>query len=217
MTSGNYRLSLYASLGKFFDALQRQPPDVLLMDMHLPGMDGREILRAIRANAKTKRMILIGLSDRPRSNDEATAAFKAGADEYFFKPLESELIGARLQSLLRATPTPASEACLRHSGIAVFPESRGCHLDGREIRLTRLEFDILLEFIRNPNRVLTRNGLIDALWSGDSSRGARAVDRHVSALRGKLGVFGQLLETLVGVGYRLADAAAKPSSRAARK
>ena len=187
------------------------------MDMHLPGMAGREIFRALRANPQTKRIILIGLSDRPRAKDEAAAAFAAGADEYVFKPLDSAMLLARLGSLLRRAPTPADEACLNHCGMSVFPDSRVCRLGGKEIRLTRLEFDILVEFIRNPNRVLTRGRLIDSLWKGDSTRGARAVDRHVSALRGKLGAFGAMLETLVGVGYRLTEAASKSALAAARK
>lgn len=217
LSAGGYRVSLYASLGKFLDALLRQPPDVLLMNMHLPGMEGREILRALRANPQTKRMILVGLSDRPRTKDEAAAAFSAGADEYLFKPVDSAMLGARLQSLLRGSPEPEADTALRHGGISVCPVSRVCTLSGREVRLTRLEFDILLQFVRNPNRVLTRSGLIDALWRGESARGARAVDRHVSALRGKLGAYGALLETLVGIGYRFGDAAPKPASAAARK
>jgi DNA-binding response OmpR family regulator len=216
LDGAGYRVSVHASLGKFLDALLKQTPDVLLMNMHLPGMEGREIIRALRANPQTKRMILVGLSDRPRSKDESAAAFTAGADEYFFKPLDPAMFAARLASLLRGAPEAPADTTINHAGIAVCPVSRTCRLSGQEVRLTRLEFDILLQFIRNPNRVLTRRGLIDALWSGDAARGSRAVDRHVSALRGKLGSYGALLETLVGIGYRLADAPLK-NGPAARK
>ena len=183
------------------------------MDMHLPGMAGREILRALRSNPETNKMILIGLSCQAPCKDEVTAAFKAGVDEYFFKPLDGVLLLARLHSLLRRVPLPEAEASFRHCGMAVYPESRLCRADGKEVRLTRLEFDLLVEFLRNPQRVLTRGGLIDALWSGDSSRGARAVDRHICALRVKLGRCGGLLETLVGVGYRLMSASERRSAR----
>lgn len=213
LTAAGYRVGVHPSLGKFLDALLKHTPDVLLMNMHLPGMEGREILRALRANPQTKRMILVGLSDRPHTKDEAAAAFAAGADEYFFKPLDPAMFAARLQSLLRGASEAETDATLNHGGISVCPLSRACRLAGREVKLTRLEFDILLQFVRNPNRVLTRHGLIDALWSGDASRGSRAVDRHVSALRGKLGAYGALLETLVGVGYRFVDGAVKPAAR----
>ena len=216
LTAAGYQVRAYASLGKFLDALLSRRPDVLLMDMHLPGMEGREMFRALRSNPKTAKMVLIGLSGRDRSKDEVTAAFKAGADEYFFKPLDLGLLAVRLKSLLRRVSAPAPEVSLRHRGITVLPNSRVCSIDGKEVRLTRLEFDLLLEFIRNPERVLTRGGLIDSLWRGETSRGMRAVDRHISALRTKLGSCGGLLETLVGIGYRLTSRAPRSSVPAAR-
>ena len=203
LAGAGYEVRPYPSLGKFLDTLLRRRPDVLIMDMHLPGMEGREMLRALRSNPATAKMVLIGLSGRKRSKDEVTAAFKAGADEYFFKPLDHAELVVRIKSLLRRVSVPAAEVSLRHGGITVYPDSRICRVSGGEVRLTRLEFDLLLEFIRNPQRVLTRGGLIDALWRDESSRGMRAVDRHIHALRSKLGACGGLLETLVGVGYRL--------------
>lgn len=200
------KVARYSSLGKFMDALEARKPQVLIMDMHLPGMAGREIFRALRANPETAKMVLIGLSGREKDKDEVCEAFKAGADEYFFKPLENAMLLARLQSLLRRAAAPQAETALKHFGITVLPESRQCHVHGKAVRLTRLEFDLLLEFLRNPQRVLTRGGLIDALWSGHASRGTRAVDRHIHALRTKLGDCGELLETMVGVGYRLTAA-----------
>ena len=216
LAGAGYRVTCYQSLGKFLDALTGLRPEVLLLDMHLPGMASREILRALRSNPETAKMILIGLSGRAQTKDEVTAAFKAGADEYFFKPLDRAMLLVRLQSLLRRAPLAAAEVNIRHFGIVVYPDSRLCRVDGKEVRLTRLEFDLLLEFLRNPQRVLTRGGLIDALWNGNSSRGARAVDRHICALREKLGGCGDLLETLVGVGYRLTSAPARRASAAAR-
>lgn len=204
LTKAGCRVTVYRSLGSFLDALTARRPEVVIMDMHLPGMEGREIMRALRSNPETAKLILIGLSGRERTKDEVTAAFKAGADEYFFKPLDNALLLVRLRSLLRRAPgEPKAAAQLTHGGIFVCPESRQCKADGKDVRLTRLEFDLLLEFLHNPQRVLTRGGLIDALWSGEASRGSRAVDRHIHALRGKLGACGEMLETLVGVGYRL--------------
>jgi DNA-binding response OmpR family regulator len=216
LVDAGYRVSRHQSLGKFFDALSSRRPEALLLDMHLPGMAGREIMRVLRANPETAKMVLVGLSDRVPSKDEVTEAFNAGADEYFFKPIDNPLLLARLKSLLRRAPVPAEEVSHSHFGITVFPESRLCRVEGKEVRLTRLEFDLLLEFLRNPQRVLTRGGLIAALWSGNSSRGSRAVDRQIYALRGKLGRCGDLLETLVGVGYRLTSAPARSPSAAVR-
>ena len=201
----------YPSLGKFMDGMTARRPDVLILDMHLPGMAGREIFRALRAGEDTRKMILIGLSGKAKDKDEVCEAFKAGADEYFFKPLENAMLLARLQSLLRRAAAPAAEVELKHIGISVLPDSRRCRGNGKDVKLTRLEFDLLVEFLRNPSRVLTRGGLIDGLWSGHASRGTRAVDRHIHALRTKLGACGGLLETMVGVGYRLTTPAAARS------
>lgn len=216
LAAAGLRADVYASVGKFLDSLPGRRPDVLLMDMHLPGVAGREIFRALRSDPETARMILIGLSDRPREKDEVTAAFDAGADEYFFKPVDEPFLLARLQSLMRRAAAPPEEPRYRHFGLDVRPDTRQCLVDGREVRLTRLEFDLLVEFLRNPKRVLTRGGLIGALWSDQSSSGSRAVDRHISALRAKLGSCGALLETLVGVGYRLTSAPRRAASKAVR-
>lgn len=208
-----YAVSSYPTLGRFFDAIAQKRPSAVLLNMQLQGMEGREILRALRANTGTKAMLLLGISENAHSKDEAVAGFTAGADEYFFKPLDEELLIVRLRSLLARKSDPLEEEVLRHGDIEVFPDSHACEVRGRKIRLTRLEFDLLSQFIRNPQRVLTRGNLIGSLWRGDVGTGGRAVDRHMSALRAKLGPSGKLIETVVGVGYRLAAAALKGSSK----
>lgn len=204
LTRSGYGVSSYPTLGRFFDALARQRPNAALMSMQLQGMEGREMIRALRANCGTRAMLLIGLSGNVRSRDEVVAAFTAGVDEYFFKPLDEDLLIARLRSLIARKPARPEEEVFRHGEITVCPSGHACTVGRRKIRLTKLEFDLLMQFIRNPERVLTRGNLIDSLWRGDATAGGRAVDRHMSALRAKLGPSALLLETVVGVGYRLA-------------
>jgi len=199
-----YGVSGYSTLGRFFDAIAKNGPHVVLLNMQLPGMEGREILRALRSNPGTRTTVLIGISENARDKDEVVAAFTAGADEYFFKPLDRDLLLVRLRSLLARLPAAPEEEVLRHGAVTVSPASHSCSVDGKKIRLTKLEFALLLQFIRNPQRVLTRGNLINSLWHDDSRGGGRAVDRHLSALRAKLGPSGRLIETVVGVGYRLA-------------
>lgn len=198
-----YVVSRYETLGRFFDAVAQRRPEVVLMSMELPGMEGREIFRALRANPGTRAMVLVGMSGRARSNEEVVAAFTAGADEYFFKPVDAQLLLVRLTSLTRRRMEPPEEEVLRCSGITLCADSHVCTVGRRHVRLTKLEFDMLAQFLRNPQRVLTRGNLIDTLWRGDATAGGRAVDRHMHALRTKLGASGRLLETVVGVGYRL--------------
>ena len=207
-----YDVSCYPTLGRFFDAVARRPPDIVLMNMQLPGMEGREILRALRSSPGTRAMILVGISGRVRSNDEVVAAFTAGADEYLFKPLDEKLLLVRLRSLTQRRMEPPEEEVLRHAGVTLCADSRVCTVGRRGVRLTKLEFDLLAQFMRNPQRVLTRGNLIDVLWRGDVDAGGRAVDRHIHSLRAKLGPRGRLLETVVGVGYRLCAGAAVSGS-----
>lgn len=204
-----YSVSCYPTLGRFFDAIARKKPAAVLLNMQPRGMEGREILRALRANPGTKETLLIGLSRNARSQDEATAAFTAGADEYFFEPLDLELLIVRLRSLIERRPARPEEEVFRHDGITLCPATYVCTVGAGRIRLTRLEFGLLLLFIRNSQRVLTRGNLIDSLWRGDVAAGGRAVDRHISALRAKLGAEGRRLETVVGVGYRLVSGSSK--------
>lgn len=204
-----YGVTSFPTLGRFFDAIAKQRPNAVLLNMQLQGMEGREILRALRANPGTKLTLLIGLSENVHCKDEAVAAFTAGADEYFFKPLDTELLIVRLRSLITRKPAAPEEELFRVAGIAVCPATHSCTVNGSKVTLTKLEFGLLLQFIRNPQRVLTRGNLIDSLWRGDPDTGGRAVDRHISALRAKLGEDGRLLETVVGVGYRLVSGSSK--------
>jgi DNA-binding response OmpR family regulator len=204
-----WSVSSYPTLGRFFDGITKLEPNAVLLNMQLQGMEGREILRALRANPGTSVTLLIGLSDNAHSKDEAVAAFTAGADEYFFKPLDTDLLVVRLRSLIARKPAPPEEEVFVHGEISVCPGSHSCTVSGAKVRLTKLEFGLLMQFIRNPQRVLTRGNLIDSLWRGDVNTGGRAVDRHISALRAKLGGDGRLLETVVGVGYRLVSGSSK--------
>jgi len=204
-----YGVTTFPTLGTFFDGIAKQSPNAVLLNMQLQGMEGREILRALRANPGTKLTLLIGLSENDRSKDEAVAAFTAGADEYFFKPLDTELLIVRLRSLIARKPGAPEEETFRVAGIVVCPATHSCTVNGDKVVLTKLEFGLLLQFIQNPLRVLTRGNLIDSLWKGDPDTGGRAVDRHISALRAKLGADGRLLETVVGVGYRLVSGSSK--------
>ncbi|MBI3564292.1 MAG: response regulator transcription factor [Elusimicrobia bacterium] len=201
---GGWRVDRYRSLRPFLEAFARRRPDAALVDLSVPGMSGRELIRALRTDPKNKTLILVALSER-HSPAEAVEAFAAGADEYFSLPVDPDFLTVRLTSLLRRVPQPEEDRSVRHGPIALHPDSRQCRVAEKAVRLSRLEFDLLLQFVRNPNRVFTRGWLIDQLFHGDRRRGVRAVDRHICALRGKLGECGERLQTLVGIGYCFSD------------
>lgn len=199
-----WRVDRYRALEPFLSAFEKRRPDAALIDLSVPGMAGREVIRALRADPENRALILIALSLR-HSAQEAVEAFNAGADEYFAMPVDPKLLVVRLGALLRRLPAPPEEQRYRHGPIEVHPDSRSCLVAEKPVHLSRLEFDLLFQFVRNPNRVFTRGWLIDNLFHGDRRRGSRAVDRHICALRGKLGACGERLQTLVGIGYRLSD------------
>jgi len=199
-----WRVDRYRALEPFLSAFVRRRPDAALIDLGVPGMAGREVIRALRSDPENRTLILIALSAR-HSSQEAVDAFAAGADEYFAMPVDPDLLVVRLTSLLRRLPAPDEEQCFRLGPIEVRPDSRMCRVAEKVVRLSRLEFDLLLKFVQNPNRVFTRGWLIDQLFHGDRKRGTRAVDRHICSLRGKLGACGERLQTLVGIGYCLSD------------
>lgn len=202
LTNAGYRARQHADLRAFLRVFEKSRPAALLLDLRVRGMSGRELIRALRDDARNKRLVLIALTDR-RDAAEAEASFAAGADEYFERPVAADLLIARLGSLLRRVAAPIEDEVWKHGRLVLRPAQRSCRVADAVVRLSRLEFDILLLLVKNPDRVFTRGRLIDALWKGDRTRGERAVDRHVSALRAKLGAGGRKLETLVGVGYCL--------------
>ncbi len=202
LAGAGLRPRVFDGLRPFLRAFERTRPAALLLDLRVKGMSGRELVRALRQDARNKRLIIVALAER-RSSQEAAALFAAGADEYLEKPVPADLLVARLASLLRRVPAPPEEERCRCGPFDLAPSARSCRVAGRPVRLSRLEFDILLLLVKNPGRVFTRGYLIDVLWKGDKVRGERAVDRQLHALRAKLGAGARRLETLVGVGYCL--------------
>ena len=197
----------YATPGRLFDALLKSVPDVVLLDMQLPGMHGREVLRVLRANEATRRLLVVAVSAHERGSAEAIKAFESGADEYLAKPVDRDLLLARLSALLRRgdgpQTLPAAQPSLRAGSLVVRPDQRTAQLNERPLELTHLEFDLLVYFLKQPNRVLTRGLILEAVWGSSADLNTRTVDKHVETLRRKLGPLGSQLETVVRVGYLL--------------
>lgn len=202
LSAAGFTTRVHDGLRAYLRALESSRPSALLLDLAVKGMAGRELIRALRSEPRHRRLVIVAVTGRRRPG-EAEKVFAAGADEYLVRPVDPELLRVRLASLLRRVPPPADEERWRCGPITLAPAARSCRVAQAPVRLSRLEYDILLLFVKNPGRVFTRGYLIDVLWKGDQARGSRAVDRQVSALRAKLGAGGRLLETLVGVGYCL--------------
>lgn len=185
---------------------ERTGPDLVLLDLNLPGMDGLEVCRRIRDRRDTAGTAIIMLTAR---TDEAQKidGLDAGADDYVSKPFSVKELLARVRAQLRRTELSGTkdgqDSVLRSGGTVVDLEGRMVAVDEKAVDLTRKEFDLLTALLKNRGRVLTRNRLLEHVWGYDYPGETRTVDVHIRRLRQKLGDdAGAAIETVVGVGYR---------------
>jgi DNA-binding response OmpR family regulator len=180
--------------------LKSQPPDVLVLDVMLPGMDGFAVCRKVR---ETSGVPIVMLTARGDVTDRVVG-LELGADDYVPKPFEPRELVARIQAVLRRRAPAAVEEVLRAGGLEVNAGTRTARLSGRDLGLTTAEFDLLLLFARNPGRVLTRERLLDETRGIDWEAYDRSIDVLVSRLRQKLGDDPRkpaFVRTVRGTGY----------------
>jgi two-component system response regulator ResD len=178
-------------------SLRRGGLDVALVDVMLPGIDGFELVRRVRADSAVP---IILLTARGEESSRVTG-LELGADDYVVKPFSAPEVVARVRVQLRRLSRPEPERVLRHDGIELDELARRVTIDEREVDLTRREFDLLAALLRDPGRAHTRAGLLELVW-GSQFLSPKTVDVHVAALRRKLGSDLQI-SSLRGVGYRL--------------
>jgi two-component system response regulator MprA len=184
------------------DSAATLPPDVVVLDVMLPDIDGMEVCRRLRADGDVPILMLTardGVTDRVRGLD-------TGADDYLVKPFAHEELLARVRALLRRRAT-APGGALSYAGITLDGAAHEVRRDGRVIDLTALEFQLLEHFLRHPRHVLTRDQLLEAVWGFDAETTSNLVDVYVGYLRTKLESAGEprLIQTVRGVGYVLRE------------
>jgi two-component system response regulator MprA len=183
-------------------ALDR-PPDLVVLDMLLPGLDGLEVCRRLRAGSDVPILILTARDEVA----DRVAGLDAGADDYLVKPFAVDELLARVRALLRRRG-PAVGSELRLGDLTLNPTTRIVQRGGRELTLTPKEFDLLLLFLQHPRQVLTRELLFERIWGYDFDGESNVLDVYVGHLRSKLEAGGEprLLHTVRGVGYVLREA-----------
>ncbi len=183
---------------------RREKPDLIILDLMLPGMDGREVCRILRAEASVPVIMLTALAEE----SDQIVGLELGADDYVTKPFSPRALVARVRAVLRRAQGKLKPAAvLRIGGLEVDLEGHGVRLDGQEVRLTPNEFRLLEVLARHPGQTLTREQLLDDLH-GDAIPGFdRSIDSHIKNLRRKLEAVSEahFIETVYGVGYRLSD------------
>ncbi|WP_294501793.1 response regulator transcription factor [uncultured Victivallis sp.] len=186
---------------------QEFAPDLILLDLMLPGMDGLSVCRRLRRDARTASIPVIMLTAKSEESDIVTG-LEVGADDYLTKPFSPKVLVARIKSVLRrANPaeTEESGSTLRRGALFMNRGTREARLDGVALSLTCSEFEILYLLARRPGWVFTRSQIVNEVKGDDYPVTERAVDVQMVSLRRKLGSHSELIETVRGVGYRFAQ------------
>jgi DNA-binding response OmpR family regulator len=188
-------------------AVVDQAPDLIILDLNLPVLNGFEVCRILRARPNTQQIPIIMLTARTNEVDRVSG-LDLGADDYVTKPFSLRELAARVRAVLRRKQqAPVADALSVYRGrhlVADF-EAVSIAVDGRAVRLTRREFELLKCLVENRNRVLSRDRLLERVWGYDRLIETRSVDVHIGRLRGKLGTAGDQIETVVGLGYRFIE------------
>jgi DNA-binding response OmpR family regulator len=187
-------------------ALEDRPADLIILDLVLPDGSGLDFLRALRSRSDIP---VIVLTSRDEETDRVVG-LEMGADDYVLKPFSPREVTARVRAVLRRAGGKAAqeETALRVRTLAADPRTRKASVGGKELALSRTEFNLMMAFLASPGRVFERSQLLEAVWGSDVTVGDRTVDVHMKALRRKIEEAGgdpRVLETVRGVGYRLRE------------
>ena len=185
------------------EKLLADPPDLVVLDLMLPGLDGREVCRRLRAESDLPVIMLTARDD----DVDKIVGLELGADDYLTKPFNPRELLARIRAILRRSAgrrnAAADEQALVIGNLRIDPQQHRVLLDGHEIRLRRLEFDLLQALARHPRMVFSREQLLNLVWDYEVPGETRTVDVHIAHLRHKLDGMQASIETVWGVGYRL--------------
>ena len=192
----------FASGGDLWKALAAEQPDLLILDVMLPGEDGVDILRRLRATAETKRIPVIMATAKGTEYDKVQS-LDLGADDYLVKPFGMMEMISRVKAVLRRTQDYGGKRQLQAGGLVLNTEEHTVKADGQKVVLTYKEFELLKLFLANPGIAFTRQQLFDEVWGAEYVGESRTVDMHIRTLRQKLGDYGAMIQTVRGVGYRL--------------
>jgi two-component system phosphate regulon response regulator PhoB len=203
---GEARVDIASSGSAAMASVTADLPDLVILDLNLPGIDGAEVCRLLRSRPATATLPIIMLTART-SEEDRVAGLDLGADDYVTKPFSLRELAARVRALLRRRRGGAAAISLyRGARLVADFDAVSVSVDGAAVRLTRREYELLRFLVENRNRVISRDRLLERVWGYDQSIETRSVDVHVGRLRAKLGPVGSQIETVVGLGYRFVEA-----------
>jgi two-component system phosphate regulon response regulator PhoB len=185
------------------DLARRERPDLILLDVLLPGIDGHKVGQILRRDPATADALIIMVSAKKKTED-VVEGLRASADDYITKPFEPEILLARVQAVLRRKKTPEEKlkATLEYDGLVIDREAHEVFCAGQRLHLSKTEFDLLVLLAGKPNQVFTRARILDLVREDGYPITDRVVDYHITGLRKKLGPARKLIQTVRGVGYK---------------
>lgn len=189
----------------FRQALEENLPELILLDIMLPNEDGMDILKELRANARTRQIPVIMVTAKSSEYDKVIG-LDSGADDYITKPFGMIELVSRIKAVLRRANKKETDLDAMQIGNLVLDiQKHEVLVDGEQVVLTFKEFELLRYLLKNENVVLTRQQLLEKIWGYDFTGETRTVDVHIRTLRQKLGSAGKYIETVRGVGYRIGE------------
>jgi len=180
-------------------AMQKTLPDLLILDLNLPDMDGMEIARQVKSSPRTRAMPLVMLTARV-SEEDTLRGFDFGADDYIRKPFSVKEMVARVRRILRPPSPDEGPRSLAFGPVRVVPDANEAFVDEKRLSLSPAEFTIMVELVKSGGRTVRRTALLAAMAS---SGGPRTIDVYIRNLRVKLGKHGKMIESVRGTGYKL--------------
>lgn len=192
----------FADGDSFWEALQQERPELVVLDVMLPGADGVELLKRIRSTAGLEDLPVIMATAKGAEYDKIQS-LDLGADDYVVKPFGVMELISRIKAVLRRYQPAPVQKLLKLGGLCVNLDEHTVTVDGERVALTYKEYELLRLFLSHPGAAFTRDQLFAQIWGEDYVGETRTVDMHIRTLRQKLGTYGRFIETVRGVGYRL--------------
>ncbi|MDO4552445.1 MAG: response regulator [Bacillota bacterium] len=202
LRSTGFEAEGFADGAAFFAALKREKPQLVILDVMLPGMDGVEILKKLKASPDTASLPVIMATAKGQEYDKIQS-LDLGADDYLVKPFGMMEMVARVKAVLRRSGAPAGPALLKMDALEIDVEKHSVAAGSLRPQLTLKEFEMLRLLMSHPGMVFTRDRLLTDIWGMDYDGETRTVDVHIRTLRSKLGPWGDLIRTVRGVGYKM--------------
>lgn len=202
LNASGYQAEGFPEAGPFWEAVKYTTPELVILDIMLPGEDGIEILKKLRSSPVTGEIPVI-MATAKGSEYDKVVGLDLGADDYLSKPFGMMEMLSRIRAVMRRVTPKRERAVLNYGSILMDNNRHIVSVDGRELALTLKEYNLLKLLMENPTQVFSRDELLATVWGDEHTGETRTVDVHIGTLRTKLGTCGSVIQTVRGVGYRM--------------